>query len=67
MSLIPYLLSAFRAMNAAALNVYQTIREQGTQKNSLDKMQTRDELYQFLNYHSYEKKLDELFTQGNEK
>lgn len=66
-SLILYPLSAFRAMNAAALNVYQTLREKGTQKSCVDKMQTRDELYEFLNYHSYEKKLDELFTQGNEK
>lgn len=57
-----YPLSAARAMNAAALKVYQTIREQGTQKDILDIMQTREELYSFLDYHSYEKKIDELFA-----
>lgn len=66
-SLILYPLSAFRAMNQAALNVYQSIRTQGTQKYVIDQMQTRDELYEFLNYHSYEKKLDDLFSKGNEK
>lgn len=60
--LILYPLSAFRAMNAAALKVYQTIRELGTQQNLLSMMQTREELYKFLNYHAYEKKLDELFA-----
>lgn len=59
--LVLYPLSAFRAMNAAALNVYQTIRSEGTQKNLIPIMQTRNELYDFLNYHTYEKKLDELF------
>lgn len=59
--LILYPLSAFRAMNAAALNVYQTIRSDGTQKNVIDKMQTREALYQILNYYAYEKKLDALF------
>jgi len=57
-----YPLSAFRAANAAALNVYQHIRADGTQKNVLDTMQTRAELYDFLDYHSYEQKLDELFA-----
>ena len=57
-----YPLSAFRAMNAAALNVYQHIRQDGTQKNVLETMQTRAELYDYLNYHSYEEKLDELFA-----
>ena len=57
-----YPLSAFRAMNRAALRVYQSLRKEGTQKNLLDTMQTRDELYDYLNYHSYEKKLDELFS-----
>jgi methylisocitrate lyase len=57
-----YPLSAFRAMNKAALAVYQSVRREGTQKNVLASMQTRDELYDFLNYHSYEKKLDELFS-----
>lgn len=56
--------SAYRAMNAAALKTYQAIRRDGTQKNVLDIMQTRDELYQFLNYHAYENKLDELFGRG---
>jgi methylisocitrate lyase len=56
-----YPLSAFRAMNKAALRVYETVRREGTQKNVVDAMQTRDELYDFLNYHSYEQKLDELF------
>jgi methylisocitrate lyase len=59
-----YPLSAFRAMNQAALAVYQTLRKTGTQKDMLPQMQTRDELYAFLNYHSYEQKLDELFS-GN--
>jgi len=61
-SIVLYPLSAFRAMNQAATNVYETIRKEGTQKSVLGAMQTRDELYDFLNYHSYEKKLDELFT-----
>ena len=53
-----YPLSAFRAMNKAASNVYQTIKQSGTQKELLDKMQTRDELYQSINYYEYEKFLD---------
>ncbi len=57
-----YPLSAFRAMNQAALNVYQTLRREGTQKKVVASMQTRDELYDFLGYHSYESKLDELFA-----
>ena len=57
-----YPLSAFRAMNQAALNVFRAIREQGTQKDVIDTMQTRAELYEFLNYHSFENKLDELFA-----
>ncbi len=57
-----YPLSAFRAMNKAALAVYQTVRSEGTQKNAVATMQTRDELYDFLDYHAYEHKLDELFT-----
>jgi methylisocitrate lyase len=60
-SLVLYPLSAFRAMNAAALNVFRTIREKGTQKEVLDQMQTREELYDFLDYYEYEKKLDRLF------
>jgi methylisocitrate lyase len=57
-----YPLSAFRAMNQAALNVYKTLRSEGTQLNVIDTMQTRDELYEFLGYHDYEQKLDELFS-----
>jgi methylisocitrate lyase len=58
-----YPLSAFRAMNKAALAVYETLRRKGTQKDVLATMQTRDELYDYLDYHAYEKKLDELFAQ----
>ncbi len=57
-----YPLSAFRAMNQAALNVYHAIRRDGTQKNVLDTMQTRADLYDFLDYHAYEQKLDQLFA-----
>jgi len=57
-----YPLSAFRAMNKAALNVYATLRRDGSQKAVVDVMQTRDELYDYLNYHAYEHKLDELFA-----
>ena len=53
--------SAYRAMNAAALKVYQSIRAEGTQKNVIDLMQTRADLYKYLDYHSYEQKLDKLF------
>ena len=66
-SMILYPLSAFRAMSKAALDVYQTIRITGTQKSVIDKMQTRDQLYDFLNYHAYEKKLDELFAKDKDK
>jgi methylisocitrate lyase len=58
-----YPLSAFRAMSAAALEVYQTLRADGTQKAVVDKMQTRMELYEVLDYQSYEDKLDELFRE----
>jgi methylisocitrate lyase len=58
-----YPLSAFRAMNKAALAVYQAVRQEGTQKDVLATMQTRDELYDYLDYHAYERKLDELFAQ----
>jgi len=61
-SLILYPLSAFRAMSNAALSVYSTIRKEGTQKNALDLMQTREELYDCLDYHSYEQKLDDIFS-----
>ena len=57
-----YPLSAFRAMNKAALTVYQALRRDGTQKNVVDTMQTRSELYDFLGYHDYEQRLDRLFA-----
>ena len=60
--LVLYPLSAFRAMSKAALEVYGTLRREGTQKAVLDIMQTRAELYEVLGYHDYEKKLDELFS-----
>ena len=63
-SIVLYPLSAFRAMNQAAAGVYKAIRKDGTQKDVLGTMQTRDELYDYLNYHSYEKKLDELFSRS---
>jgi methylisocitrate lyase len=58
-----YPLSAFRAMSLAALNVYQHILDDGSQQNVVDSMQTRMELYDFLNYHEYEQSLDKLFTE----
>ena len=57
-----YPLSAFRAMNKAALNVYAQLRRDGSQKAVVDTMQTREELYDYLNYHAYEQKLDALFA-----
>ncbi|PML77308.1 methylisocitrate lyase [Enterovibrio norvegicus] len=60
--LVLYPLSAFRAMNQAALNVYQHILEDGHQRNVVDTMQTRDALYDYLGYHAYEQKLDSLFS-----
>lgn len=60
-SLSLYPLSAFRAMSAAALHVYETIKQEGTQKNVINVMQTRAELYDFLDYLSYEEKLDQLY------
>jgi len=65
-SLVLYPLSAFRAMNAAALKVYQSVREHGTQQHVVDLMQTRNELYDYLDYHAYEQKLDELFNNDKE-
>jgi methylisocitrate lyase len=59
-----YPLSAFRAMNAAALKVYEAVRRDGTQKNVVETMQTRAELYDYLGYYAYEQKLDELFAKG---
>ncbi len=66
-SMALYPLSAFRAMSAAALKVYQTLREEGTQQVVIDDMQTREELYDYLNYYEYERKLDELFKEEREK
>jgi methylisocitrate lyase len=60
--MVLYPLSAFRAMSKAALNVYQHILQDGHQNNVLESMQTREELYDFLNYHQYEQQLDELIT-----
>ena len=61
-SIALYPLSAFRAMNKAALNAYQVLRRDGTQKAAVDTMQTRAELYDYLGYHAYENKLDALFA-----
>ncbi len=60
-----YPLSAFRAMSAAAENVYKVLRNDGTQESAVDTMQTRDELYDVLGYHTYEDKLDELFANSS--
>ena len=57
-----YCCGAYRAMNKAALGFYETVRREGTQKNTIDTLQTRAELYDFLGYHAYEDKLDELFA-----
>jgi len=62
-----YPLSAFRAMSRAAEAVYRTIRTDGTQRDALDAMQTRAELYEVLDYHRYERMLDDLFGKGKEK
>jgi methylisocitrate lyase len=66
-AMVLYPLSAFRAMNAAALRVYETIRRDGTQKGVLEMMQTREELYEVIGYHAYERKLDELFVRDKKK
>ena len=59
-----YCCGAYRAMNKAALNFYETVRREGTQKNIIDTLQSRADLYDFLNYHSYEDKLDSLFSKS---
>ncbi|MEI7969997.1 MAG: methylisocitrate lyase [Betaproteobacteria bacterium] len=61
-AMVLYPLSAFRAMNKAALNVYESVRRDGTQKAVVDTMQTRADLYDYLGYHDYEGKLDQLFA-----
>ena len=66
-SMVLYPLSAFRAMNKAALTVYQDLREKGTQEGTLEIMQTRMELYEMLGYHDYEQKMDSLFAKGKSK
>jgi methylisocitrate lyase len=66
-SIALYPLSAFRAMSTAALMTYDTIRQEGTQKNIIHQMQTREALYDFLNYYDYENKLDQLFAEGKEQ
>jgi methylisocitrate lyase len=63
-AMVLYPLSAFRAMNKAAETVYEAIRKDGTQKNVVGTMQTREELYARINYHDFEKKLDALFARG---
>lgn len=62
--IVLYCCAAYRAMNAAALKVYETIRAEGTQRNVVSLMQSRDDLYRYLDYHSYESKLDELFMKA---
>jgi methylisocitrate lyase len=63
--IVLYPLSAFRAQSKAALNVYEHILTDGCQENVIDTMQTRSELYDYLNYYEYENKLDELFSEEN--
>jgi methylisocitrate lyase len=60
-----YPLSAFRAMSLAAIEVFSAIRKEGTQRSVVEKMQTREDLYRVLDYHAFEKKLDDLFARGN--
>jgi methylisocitrate lyase len=64
--IILYCCAAYRAMNAAALQVYEAIRSEGTQKHLIPQMQTRADLYKFLNYHAYEQKLDALFARNKD-
>jgi len=64
--MVLYPLSAFRAMSLAALNVYKEIRAKGTQRDIVATMQTRDQLYEFLGYHAFEQKLDELFREDSD-
>jgi methylisocitrate lyase len=61
-----YPMTAYRAMARSAEIVYQTIREQGTQAPVIDRMLTRDELYERLGYHDYERRLDEMFAREND-
>jgi len=66
-SIALYPLSAFRAMNQAALNVYTHLRKDGTQKNVVDTMQSRNDLYRYLGYHAFEQKLDGLFAKASKE
>jgi methylisocitrate lyase len=66
-SIVLYPLSAFRAMSRAAISVYEAIRRDGSQKGVIDLMQTREELYQCLDYYSFEKKLDDIFSREEER
>jgi methylisocitrate lyase len=66
-SMVLYPLSAFRAMSKAALQVYETILQSGTQRSLLDSMQTREELYAVLDYHAYEERLDALYARNDKK
>jgi methylisocitrate lyase len=61
--LVLYPLSAFRAMSAAALKIYQALRFDGTQRNVMELMQTRKEMYQYLSYETFEQVLDRIFQQ----
>jgi methylisocitrate lyase len=65
--IVLYCCSAYRAMNAAALKTYEIIRRTGSQREALAAMQTREELYRYLDYHAYEQKLDELFASGRNR
>ncbi|AYM86438.1 methylisocitrate lyase [Pseudoalteromonas agarivorans] len=65
--MVLYPLSAFRAMNKAALNVYSAILNEGSQQSEIENMQTRSELYEFLDYHTYENTLDNLFSSKSDK
>jgi methylisocitrate lyase len=64
--IVLYCCSAYRSMNAAALKTYEIIRRTGSQREALAMMQTRDELYRYLDYHAYEDKLDQLFAAGRQ-
>jgi methylisocitrate lyase len=65
--MILYCCGAYRAMNAAALKVYEAIRREGTQKSVVPLMQSRADLYKFLDYYAYEQKLDALFSKKSER
>jgi methylisocitrate lyase len=65
--IVLYCCSAYRAMNAAALKTLEVIRRTGSQREALESMQTRADLYKYLGYHEYEQKLDELFAAGKGK